>query len=325
MIPKYINKWLNIIEKMNNDNTYKLAWGRAIIECVALDHYKIEDNKVIISFTDISEKILKYYWNQSFFFKLKQSPYVDKIPQIQQSTEKLIEIYKKESNSIIPIWFDECKIFFEKHNISYYQKTINEVTKVLPRDVAYRFLNTNNGVEKVYDYNKGEHHIIINQEDVKDLKDYSVLISQLLNYKWTQLLEKYNFAPKIASKVKGISDNKIRRASLANYRNILLQQFKDGKIIDFYTGQELDEKDISIDHVIPWSYIYSDDIWNLVITSSSYNSSKSNSIPEEEFITKLEERNKQLLDIIDEPKYKRQIENAIKNNTVRKIFYDCRL
>ena len=36
------------------------------------------------------------------------------------------------------------------------------------------------------------------------------------------------------------------------------------KPIDFYTGDELDMDDISVDHVIPWSFMYSDDIWNLV-------------------------------------------------------------
>ena len=30
------NDWLDIIEKMNNDNTYKLAWGRALLECISL-------------------------------------------------------------------------------------------------------------------------------------------------------------------------------------------------------------------------------------------------------------------------------------------------
>ena len=30
----YIRQWLMIIENMNNDNTYKLAWGRAILECI---------------------------------------------------------------------------------------------------------------------------------------------------------------------------------------------------------------------------------------------------------------------------------------------------
>ena len=36
---KYIQDWLDVIEYMNNDNTYKLAWGRAILENVyTLNH-----------------------------------------------------------------------------------------------------------------------------------------------------------------------------------------------------------------------------------------------------------------------------------------------
>lgn len=30
----YIQQWLDIIENMANENTYKLAWGRALLECV---------------------------------------------------------------------------------------------------------------------------------------------------------------------------------------------------------------------------------------------------------------------------------------------------
>ena len=59
------------------------------------------------------------------------------------------------------------------------------------------------------------------------------------------------------------------------------------KPIDFYTGDELDMDDISVDHVIPWSFMYSDDIWNLVLTSKSNNSSKSNHIPSKEVFEQL--------------------------------------
>ena len=41
MIPTYIKNWLTIIEQMNNDNTYKLAWGRAVVECVYLEDYEL--------------------------------------------------------------------------------------------------------------------------------------------------------------------------------------------------------------------------------------------------------------------------------------------
>ena len=44
----YISMWLDIIENMNNDNTYKLAWGRAIIEIVC--EMKVVNERNCISF-----------------------------------------------------------------------------------------------------------------------------------------------------------------------------------------------------------------------------------------------------------------------------------
>ena len=45
---EYINKWITVIENMHNDNTYKLAWGRAILECVSFDMYSSNGEEVII-------------------------------------------------------------------------------------------------------------------------------------------------------------------------------------------------------------------------------------------------------------------------------------
>ena len=104
----------------------------------------------------------------------------------------------------------------------------------------------------------------------------------------------------------------------------LAKEFTSGKVIDFYSGKELDPNDISIDHVIPWSFMYSDDIWNLVITSKSNNSSKSNTIPSEEVIKRLKERNEKLLNIL-EGKYKDDLKMSIENNYLEKFFYECRL
>ena len=64
----YIKQWLEIIENMNNDNTYKLAWGRAIIElCFETNQL---DEQVTFTFQYIAKKMIKYYWNQTYFFHL---------------------------------------------------------------------------------------------------------------------------------------------------------------------------------------------------------------------------------------------------------------
>ena len=56
--------------------------------------------------------------------------------------------------------------------------------------------------------------ISFTKQQVLSLKEYSFVLSQLINFKWAQLLEKFNHSPRIASKVKGISDNTIKRIFL---------------------------------------------------------------------------------------------------------------
>ena len=50
-------------------------------------------------------------------------------------------------------------------------------------------------------------------------------------------------------------------------------------VVEIYGNGELTEKDISIDHFVPWSYVANDEIWNLHPTTKSINSSKSNHLP----------------------------------------------
>ncbi|CCY07253.1 hNH endonuclease:HNH nuclease [Coprobacillus sp. CAG:698] len=322
MINDYINKWITVIEQMNNDNTYKLAWGRAILECISFNKYKFESENVVICFNDISECMIKYYWNQLFFFNLKQAPYKDKYPKICQYTMELIDLYKKTSNTTIPIWFDEAR---PKLNKDYYNKVVSNVSKTLHENVSWRFKRVGKDELNLYRYCKDEGSFIsINKNELELLKEYSVILSKLLNYKWAQLLEKFNFCPKIVNKVNGISEAKLCRNSLSKYKDELLKEFKDGKVIDFYTGEELENDNISIDHVIPWSFMYSDDIWNLVVTSKSYNSSKSNSIPSEEVISKLKQRNEKLVNLLN-GKYKDDLLLSIENNYLEKFYYECRL
>ena len=161
--------------------------------------------------------------------------------------------------------------------------------------------------------------ISFTKQQVLSLKEYSFVLSQLINFKWAQLLEKFNHSPRIASKVKDISDNTIKRSSLTKYKNILLKS-NNYQAIDFYTGKVLQENDISVDHVIPWPFMYSDDIWNLVLTSKSNNSSKSNIIPSQDVIESLKERNARLVKLINDSKYKDELLLAIENDYVDKFY-----
>ena len=70
--------------------------------------------------------------------------------------------------------------------------------------------------------------------------------------------------------------------------------------------------------------MYSDDIWNLVLTSKSNNSSKSNSIPSEEVIEKLKQRNARLVGLLA-TKFDNELKESIEKDLVDKFYFECRM
>lgn len=311
---------------MKNENTYKLAWGRALVECLYTGKY-ISRNKeeIVVNLYDVSKCILKYYWNQTFFFNLRQSPnrLDNRMPYVLKITNDLIEKYKKSSGNVIPVWFNKVE---ETINPKILQKSIKSIVNVLPKDVSWRFKRVGNNVVDLYSYDEKNKstEVIFKKEEAEVIKEYALIISKLLNYKWVQLLEHFNYAPKIANKVNSISESNLKRESLSKYKVELMRQFEDGVAVDFYSGMPLDDDDISVDHVIPWSFMYSDDIWNLVLTSKSFNSSKSNTIPSEEVIEKLKLRNKNIVGILS-PKYSAEMMEAIEHDYIDRYYFECRL
>ena len=316
----YIQQWLDIIENMANENTYKLAWGRSLLECVRMLDIILPFHT--FSFTEIAHRMLRYYWNQVAFFNLRQGP--SKKPILVQETEKLIKFVNEKRRSNTPLWFDHAEsILLQYSNV--YETSINRMAKVLGHDVAWRFMRIKGENHPLYTLDLNQREVGFTMHQVMILKEYAYVLSQLLNYRWAQLLEKFNQAPEIALKVKGLSQEKLRRSSLRQYRDILLSTANNGSIIDFYTGQPLSQSEISVDHVIPWSFMYSDDIWNLVLTSKSYNSTKSNIIPSDSTIKRLQVRNKNLLkQLPQETKYYRDLKMAIDLDYVEKFYTICK-
>ena len=146
---------------------------------------------------------------------------------------------------------------------------------------------------------------------------------ELINYRWAQKLEECNSSPRISKKVRGTDREKINRGNLSTFKEYLYLENPERRC--FITGEKISD-DESVDHVIPWSYLYSDDLWNLVLVKKSANSSKSNNIPGEELIKKLEQRNYKLLELIKghkPDKHTEELKLAIDKDYVRTFWMGC--
>ncbi len=185
MIPKYIEYWFDIIKTMSNQNTYKLAWGRSILEYISTININSNEDDVVIKISDLSDIVLKYYWNQISFFKLIQAPN-DNAANIIDVIKEMIELYKEKSNSALPIWYDGGKkVICECIE---YKRALNKITTLLKNNPATYFPNASSSNTRkkvalpVYVLVKDkEPHIILKQEDVKCLIEYNDILVRLSN------------------------------------------------------------------------------------------------------------------------------------------------
>lgn len=87
----FLSDFKKIIRGGNYTNTYKMAWGKALVELSA--KYVNSTGMVRINFSDIAQCVFKYYWNQTIYFDLIQSSNITEEPYIIQTVKSMIELY----------------------------------------------------------------------------------------------------------------------------------------------------------------------------------------------------------------------------------------
>ena len=307
---QYIKDLTYVIQNGEMENTYKMVWIRSIVETCVLD-----PNVQEIQFDHLSKLIFGYYWNQTIYFDLEQSPNPLKRPVIYQIVKEEISEYRHK-NGKQPVWFSGAE-----NSVSI---PVSKISTILSKDVCWRFPKVGKENFDLYDLDIKNRTIILHRTDL--IREYANVLFDVINYRWTQKLEEFNHSPRISQKVRGTDRENIRRKSLAKFRKYLDLENPDH--VCFHTGRKIKYENLSIDHVLPWSYLFSDNLWNLVYVDKSFNSSKGNIIPKEETIEKLENRNIHLLKSMEiefpNTKVTDELKLSIETDLIRKSWVGCK-
>lgn len=225
-----------------------------------------------------------------------------------------------KKKSVQPIRFEKID-FYSLGLEENYRIAVEKISIILRKDVCWRFKNLNRETYEIYNLNRKDGKVYFSKSDIILLRQYSDVLFSLINYRWAQMLEGFNYSPRISRKVRSIDEDNIRRTPLKKFHKHLDLMFDDGIRRCFYCGEKIEEDQISVDHVIPWSYMFSDDLWNLVYCHKGENSEKSNRLPSEREVARLEERNMQLLQRMkNTSKDYDQLQIAVEKGYVKKFW-----
>jgi len=249
--------------------TYKPALLKALARiCRRTD-------SLLVDLTEIGQEFAKMYWNQVVVYHLRQASSVTKEAEVIRLIRGVAADLGTRVFSDLPD--------VSKANLS------NKMAYVLTLDVLKRFHNSKPlSMAALYRWEKGETFITLSSSSQGFIRDNSTALELIANYHWAGFLEQCNrLAPRIIQKV--ARDGARRRSTLLPYLHLL---YEDGENACFYCGKVFDDaRRPVVDHVIPWSFLLDDPLWDLVLCCAQCNNAKSDWLPEGSFVERLIRQN----------------------------------
>ena len=281
-------EFISIITRGKKDNTYKFALARFLLDYSRRQHVSVvteamqKGRGVNIPYDEIAKEFLRYYWHQECMYKIRQNYHERKPPAI------ISVIRDQIGGNYIPSKFSDIDRQDLAEMIHQTRKRVFNKEKTKTSIVIPRFQNVSfgTGVKRTrsfYDYDDDAGTLTLRPEALMLFrKNYNVLIKSVF-LEWAKYLERINTMPMLIAKV----SMKPERRSLKFALKVLEKDFRQC----FYCNTSLDEIETNVDHFIPWSYVFDDELWNLVLACGKCNSRKSDLLAGEDCLNDLIGRN----------------------------------
>jgi len=274
----------------NPSYCYKFYWVEAIV------HFISEDVRQT-TFNDIIDEMIVNAWYSVLEFHIHLSGIYD--GQIKDGLERAV--IKLQELSDLPGNASKVEI---KNNIKEFDKELKSYKEQLTNMVPYRALSgffakykepaewESSGrmvayIEKVnqvtllpYTLGTGsklKKEVFLNESWTKLIQDNMVSILGWIQFEKVKWLQNNN--PDVPGLVYKLApmDERIRKLNCV--RKLWEVVLDNCLIVDVFKEEPIEKGNYDVDHFIPWSFVMNDELWNLMPTDSSLNSSKSNKLP----------------------------------------------
>lgn len=259
--------------KSKNSTTYKFVLIKSILENL----YNVNE-KLELTYDLLYTSFSKIYWNLVVHHNLNQINMRGKKAEVQKI---LLEIKDKY---MIPDTFVFYKLSYELQI-----EIITKVKKKAKLNVMGAIYGDTDST--IYDFDNKRESIKINPSYYSFMQRFQKVLTYLTNYHLAIFLEKFNQKGDITNLLMKV-ENVSKRSSLNEFYLLLSSFYND---TCFYCGKKIMKKgSIHIDHFIPWSFVQTDQLWNLVISCSSCNLAKNDKLAIEHYLESLIDRNLEL-------------------------------
>lgn len=256
-------------------STYKYGLIKSIIDC--LYSAELTSRGMELSYSQLFSKFTEIYWNLIAKYEVKQLR-----PDGRSATSRLEQLILsvRDRESALTV------LEFEDLNPSDRDRLVSDVQKECHKNViGALFMDFKCNL---YGFDHKEQRVWLHPCAYQFLMTYKLEIEQMNYLSWAKFLEKLNADHPIPNIIGKIESSTLQRKNLSIYRNLLYSEYEANNC--FYCGSKIKET-AHVDHVIPWSFIKSDHLWNFVLACPKCNSKKSDLLPPKPKLAEVVTRN----------------------------------
>ena len=260
---------------------YKFFWFQAILT-------KVLEGKDVITYEELGDEMIADAWYMVTEYHLNMGP-KDTLERLVHHISSISSIKPSEKKEKILDYLKHCEdkeVAQKKRTLTYHvpyrlQAPFMEEMKGgawnVPEGNLIAGINQQKRLMYYFSELKGMGtEIHIQPEWVHYIHKNQEILKGWLKYNMILYLQKRNpSVPGISDKLKAPEGRKLEKVQ--KYWKLLLEI---GPVREIYGNEVLTERDMSIDHFVPWSYVAHDEFWNLHPTKKEINSSKSNNLPD---------------------------------------------
>lgn len=314
----------------DNDQGYKFFWFQSLLDFV------VNQNINEMTFEDLIDQMLTRTWYTVNTYHLKLGPRRYDTPETKRNKLETI-VHDLHTMSSLPADAKEKDIL---DTIQKYHAVIQKNKETLTTNVPYRFLSPfltirltestwhnpskmihlfneiNTRTPLPYTIKRGKNplhnQVCVHPDWAVFFKQYYALLMDWTLYNEVCFLQRNNPGiPGITDKLFAPQVRKLQDVSRL-WKSVL----KTTDITDIYTNDLVNNERYDIDHFIPWSFVASDELWNLVPVKKELNSSKSNHLPKWELYSDCFVQQQYLLNekIYADDEVKENFQRCLKNN-----------
>lgn len=256
-------------------NSYKFGLIKSILD--NLLNCTIVNDQFVLFYHDIFAKFTENYWNLVLKYHLRQMR-----PDGKSQYSKIEYILlQAQADFQIPE-----QIPFDSLDDALKETIITQVQRECKKYVIGALYSDLEGI--VYGFDLKQDYLVLHPAAYPFLMKYKMELERLNYYAWAKFLETVNDDAMLVRLLDKLELALPQRKNLDIYRQVLYQEFEEQYC--FYCGKKLTGAS-HVDHFIPWSFVKEDKLWNFVMSCPSCNSKKSNKLPTQTFVEKLEARN----------------------------------